>query len=331
MKKLLAPALLVCLVGALTLILQVWIGRPFIYSKPDQVRQIHEALLTATPPPGKTWTELGINSGTARRGALELAQLGHESTGIDVAHVYFAMDTLFLFISILLLWVWLRRWLPPPYALIGILYYAAVAPLTYLFFYFHPWDRLSACLWLVALLAMERRQLLLMLAAMAAGMYVKFDMILLPFLYATVTWKRAEWKAWALRVAAVFVVVWGIWQWLMWLYPIETPAGAPLDFMAMRLLQIVGDLRAFAATWPPLLFMALPLTLIALCWRRLPLFLRWSAAFVLGTLLFYALTVNFREVRAQVPMLCLLLPAALLSLRSILEPDSVQPTAGTPA
>ena len=152
-------------------------------------------------------------------------------------------------------------------------------------------------------------------------MYVKFDMILLPFLYAAITWRRDDLRGWALRVAAVFIVVWGIWQWLMFVYPIEKPPGPPVDYMLVRLGDIFSDLKTFAVAWPPLLFLSLPLMLITLGWRRLPVFHRWSVGFVLGTLALYSVTVHMREVRAHVPLLCLLLPGALISLRGLLEEE----------
>ncbi len=332
MKKFFAPALLICLVGIVTLILQAWVGRPLIYSKPDKVRTMHQALLADVPPPGKTWSELGINGGSARRGALELAELGHQATGVDIPHVYFGLDTLFLFVAIALLWLWLRRWVPPIYALIGVLYFAAVAPLTYLFFYFHPWDRISTCCWLVALLALERRQLPLLLAAVAAGMYVKFDMIFLPFFYAAITWKDGGWQGRLLRTAGVGALIWGIWVWLMWQHPIEKPPGEPTDLVIRRLGDIAGDLRTFAVAWPPLLFLSLPLALLVSSWRRQARFHRWALAFVLCTLAFYAVTVNLREVRAHVPLLCLLLPGALVGLRALLEAaEAGEPDTSTPA
>ena len=149
---------------------------------------LHRALVEGHPPEGMTWRQLGANSTTHRVVVPLLAQSLSDLTGVPLRRVYYAIDYSSLVALFALLFLYLRRWLPVGWSLVGVLYLAAVLPTTYHFFYFHPWDRVSALVWLAALWCIRERQPLTLALALAVGMLVKFDLLFVPLLYAAATW-----------------------------------------------------------------------------------------------------------------------------------------------
>lgn len=321
--------LLVVLAYVLTMTGQFWIGYRHVYSaRPQAAALLHEAILRNQVPVGMTWEQLGASGTNLRRGSIVLAEGLRQASGLPLQSVYFALDTVFLFATLILLGVYLRRWLEPVWVALGLCFVGAVAPLTYLFYYFHPWDRLSQLLWLAALFFLRDRRFWPLAAALALAVWVKYDAVLLPLLWAMAVWPTGGRRAWV-QTVALLVLAAGLLAGLKWLYPTEQ-RGQNLDLVAragemvQRTATELGE-RGFA--FPPLLMFAVPLGLAAAGWRHLERYHR--ACVLFGCVLFvpFALASNLREVRAQVPILFLVLPAALLSGRRLLaQPSSSEAT-----
>ncbi len=295
-----------------TSVLQMWIGRAYLYLKNnDKIAMMHQAILDQQPPDGRTWNELGANGLAQRLPVVLLAEFGRDVTGLAVHHVYWLQDSVFLFAELLLLMVWLRRFLPRPWAVVGWLWFVAIAPTTYLFYYFHPWDRPSQCLWLLALIGMVDRRHWQFFVALAVGMAVKMDMLFLPFAYAAMTYDAQSRKRWLGRAVGAFAVVGVIFLWQMAMFPREANAveqGRALKQLATAL----QDLKKMGFTYPPLLMFGLPMTLLVMGWRNLQRYHRVALLYTIPLLTLYALTSEFRESRTHAPMFLMLLPGAVL-------------------
>jgi len=94
-----------------------------------------------------------------------------------------SFDTVCLFASLLLLFAYLKRWVPVSYAVIGILMYGAMLPLTYLFHQFQPWDRPSIVLWILLLMLIRAGPIWVIAPVLAVSAGIKYDTVLLPGLY----------------------------------------------------------------------------------------------------------------------------------------------------
>jgi len=96
----------------------------------------------------------------------------------------------------------------------------------------------------------------------------------------------------------------------------------PGGFEDSSILGIVsynfGTIKDYKITYPPLLAFAVPATLGLIGWRFSDRFARACYAFssVIGGILF--LQSKFEEVRAEMPLLLLMLPAALSGLRKLI-------------
>ena len=241
-------------------------------------------------------------------------------TGIAVHHVYWLQDSFFLLVELLLLMAWLRRFMPQPWALVGWLWFVAVAPTTYLFYYFHPWDRPSQCLWLLALTGLVDRRHWRFFAALAAGMAVKMDMLFLPFLYAAVTYGDGERKTWLARSGAALAIVGAIFAWQTAMFPRE-PNALEHGHAWAQIAAIWTDLKNMGFTYPPLLMFGLPIALLASGWRKLERYHRVALLYTLPVLALYAVTSEFRESRTHVAMFLMLLPGAVLVVRQWIDRD----------
>lgn len=314
--------LLVALAYVLTMTGQFWLGYRHIYTaRPQAAEQLHRAILDNRPPAGKTWNDLGANGTNLRRVSIELAESVRNATGMPLSATYFALDTIFVFGTVMLLGIYLSRWLAPPWVALGLLYYGMVAPLTYLFYYSHPWDRLSQLTWLTALFFLRDRRALPFAGVLAFGMGVKYDILALPLLWAAWTWQREQRGRWLLQALAMFGLAFGIFEALQWRYPGGFPGlgPGPGDIAALLLRRTLDELRERSFAFPPLLMFALPIGLAVAGWQHLSRHERLSLLF--GCALFgpFALSSNLREVRAQVPILFLVLPAALTTLQRLLS------------
>ena len=312
-----------------TLIMQSWVGSATIY-KPElasRIRETHQTIVDNRIPAGETWSDRGLNTTNIRIGTVFLAEGLHRATGVDVTKIYRLVDTVMLFASLLLLVVFLRRVVPPPYALLGATAFAAVLPLTYQLFYFHPWDRLSLFFWILLLMVLHSGRFVLFAALLAVAMIIKFDVILLPGLFFLITvpplHDRPGVIRSVMRTGALFVLTFGIY----WALQMIRPGGfepVPLGALAAENLQ---TLRDFGLSYPPLLGFSAPLLLAAIGFRASERFVRACAVFAMLLLAIYVVRARFDEFRTEVPVYLLLLPAALVGVRSLCEREALSTVA----
>lgn len=318
-----AASVLLCIVSLFaTILLQRWIGAITVYA-PELEKsrlELHAAILTNRPPDGRTWESLGARNTNTRVATVLLADWLHRATGMTVIKAYFVIDTVALWFSLLLLFVLLRQWVDPTYCVIGILYFVSVLPLTYLFYFFHPWDRISQCLWILVFLCIKRDWYVGLALSLAASMVVKYDTVPVPAIYwlANVT-RTTLWPV-TLRAVVLLAIALGVLYGLVSSIPggasgPMTPDGA--------IAVIVGNSQAFGRMnlfYPPLLLHLVPTVLALVGWSRADRAARAGVVIGLGCLVpLWFVGSNFHEVRAQVPLTILLFPAALLGAQRLLE------------
>jgi hypothetical protein len=318
--------LLLALVLATTL--QEYVGKPVLYTDPhwESAEVLHRAILEGRPPEGMTWRQLGANSTSHRVLVPLLAQALSGLTGVALRRVYYAIDSSALVALFALLFLYLRRWLPVGWSLVGVLYLAAVLPTTYHYFYFHPWDRVSALVWLAALWGVRERRPLVLALVLAVGMLVKFDLLFVPLLYGAASWGGESRRRTLLVTAGLLLATFGVLGLATALRPDAAGAGY-LGRVREQVAVNVAGARESGWAYAPLLLLLLPAA-CGVAYRPTaedahPRFLRWLAPFALLHLPLYALASTFREARAMVPLALLLLPPALLWARARFEGAAV--------
>jgi hypothetical protein len=309
--------LLVILSAVVTLVVQGWVGSATIYSPQYAARRLaaHEILLHNRLPEGHTWTSIGSNWVNARVAIVYVSEWVHRVTGLSLAQVYWGIDSLALFASLLLLFGFLRASASTEYALIGLLYVAAVLPLTYFLHVFHPWDRASLLCWVLLLRFLRDRKMVLFSVVLALSIPIKFDTVLVPALYLLCYVSRENWRAVALRTAALFAISFGAYATLR----VLIPGGFEPRLISEQLRQNLWDLWTMHVRYPPFLGLALPGLLALAGLRATDRFGRACAAFAVLISVPLLIATNFAELRAEMPVLVLLLPAALAGLERIVS------------
>ncbi|MEJ7813226.1 MAG: hypothetical protein WKG32_22640 [Gemmatimonadaceae bacterium] len=320
---------LLALAAVLTLVLQEWVGSTTIYGESYEPRRLamHGYILNNTLPRGVSWDSLGSNGTNIRIGVVYIAEAAHELSGLPLLKVYHAIDSVALFVALILLFGFLRGWAGRSIATIGVLYVAAILPLTYFLYVFHPWDRVSLVLWLAMLALLRRGRLVPFAIVLAASVAVKYDTVLLPGLYFLAYASRRSWLRVSLTTAALFAVSFGMYAALRFTIPGGFASKDVLAQVSANLLT----LRELHLRYPPLLGLAIPLALAALGWSRADRFAR--ACVLFAGIIFVPLFIAayFAEMRADVPLLLLLLPAACTGLEMVVgEPERVDRAAPSP-
>lgn len=318
--------LLVWLCFSVTVGLQSWVGDETIYAKDIEERreQFHFAILANEPPGGKGWGDVGGLSIQKRVGVVYLAEgIRLYILRIPVGKIYKLLDAVFLFISLIALFIYLRKWLPETYSLIGVLYFSAALPLTYSFQLFHPWDRPQLAIYILLLILVSERKFLFLCIGLSISVAVKFDTVLLPILYFLSYFE----KQWRVRVvvetATLFLLAFGLDAFLEKLFP------APLDPSRFSLEAVQQIASTNVASWlqsplrfQPFLVHALPATLALLYLPSRCRFISASLVFALILSVVYFSLTRYEEVRAHMIVLVLLMPAALISLKRLLDSES---------
>ena len=302
--------------------LQRWIGGSTVYSPEleDKRGELHAAIVHNRPPEGRTWESLGARNTNTRIASVWLAEALQRATGAKLSKVYWLIDTVFLWATLVLLFALLAHWVDPIYSLVGLLYFVSILPLTYLFYYFHPWDRMSQFFWVLLFLFVKTGRMGGFVLVLAGSMLTKYDTVLAPALYwlANVT-RSSFWRA-SLRATLLFVLSFAILAGLAMTFP--NGASSPPD-MASTIALVAGnldDIRKWGVTYPPLLVHLLPVTLAVIGWPKADQAARAGAVFGVGCLVpIWFLQSNFIEVRAQAPLIVLLLPAALIGLQRLVK------------
>jgi hypothetical protein len=307
---------------AFTLGLQWWVGGVTIYDPAWVGRRtaMHHALMINRAPAGLAWTDIGANSVNIRLGAVYAAEFVHRVFHVSIWSSYFVLETFFLWCTFPLLYVCLRWWFPPSWSLVGLFFYTAVLPHTYFLHHFHPWDRPSLFLWLVLLMLLRANRFFLMAVVLALAVVVKYDVLLFPGLYWLTRVERKNWRAVTGRTAALFAVSFAMYYALRW----ALPGGFADRDIGQQIITNLRAMRHHYVFYPPLLVFG---PTLALAFIGAPFGDRLMRAMALfGVLLLVPLFIaaNFDEVRAQMPMFILLLPAAIAGLRHLEERGDAQ-------
>ncbi len=320
-------SLLVVLCAVLTITLQL-VGKETIYHERHEAKRnfLHDAIYTNKLPEGKTWDDYGARGVNTRVGSIYAVALLHRWTGVSVGTWYVWLDSTFLFLSFLALFLYLRKWVPYGYCLIGILFVGNVFILTYFHHHFHPWDRISLFQWIVLLYLIRSKSDVLFFLVMMASIPFKFDVIILPVLYLIYNFFTQQAKK-AVIVKGMLFLVSGIAFYELLKYSLIGSVPDTVGVLAINpwlnaLTQVTKNLRHMVSlniAYPPMLMFALPLILSLFNWDKKDAFIRTSLVFALGMLCIHFSLANFREVRAETMILVLILPSALISLREIIN------------
>lgn len=313
--------MLVCVIGSITIGLQSWVGDNTIYSTEFDERreELHDAILANRAPRGGTWGAVGAAALNLRVGVVYLAEGVRTATGLTLHKTYKLIDTVFLFAALVGLFFYLKQWVPEVYCIIGLLYFCSMLPLSYFMHLFQPWDRAQLAMWIALLYLVRVRKPVLLGAVLAVSMIVKFDTILVPGFYFLVHVSRDHWRRVLLESLALFALTFGVYLGLVWLFPAPLdPARFSLESAANQIARNMVSLRLLHVAYPPLLLYAIPVLLAVIgIWRR-DRFLWASMFFAVGLSAIFFMFTEYKEVRSQLVVLVLVLPAALLSLQDLI-------------
>lgn len=315
-------ALLVAFAACITLELQLWIGRSTIYRDELGPRIVasHDAIRANAPPDGKSWTAVGLNSTGIRLGAPLLAEGIRAATGMSIPKAYFVIDTAFLCLGLVLLALYLRGDVGDAAASVGVLLFAAVLPLTYQLFYFHPWDRIGLVSWIALLWLVRERRYLWAALLLPVAVFVKFDVVVLPglvFLYGLVTERRLT-RSTLVATAALGVSGFGTYLLLKALRP---GSFEPFSMTAV-MRENWAVFRESMLAYPPILAFAVPVLLVLVGRSALTAWGKACALFAGLLILYYVPKSMFVEFRAQVPVFLILLTPAVQAFRAIFADDA---------
>lgn len=215
-----------------------------------------------------------------RIGVVHLAESVQQLSGWSLHDVYRGIDTLFLSLFLLGLFAYLRQWVPDLFALLGVMFAGVVLPLTYLMHYFHPWDRVQLCLWLLILHTLRQRRPILLAGELCVSLLVKFDTLFVPLLYAMVHLTRENWRRVVPEAAVLLAVAAGIYVGLDGaLNVLASQERFDLESNFGRLYENLKAFNRLALSHPPLLMHGLLLLLAAVRLRTRERFLVAGVAF----------------------------------------------------
>lgn len=320
--------LLMWLLATITLGLQSWTGGQTIYAQElEAVREVaHFSILANEAPGGAGWKAVGGLTVQKRIGVIYLAEAIRQHTTLSIGDVYKLIDSFFLFASLLSIFFFLRRWLSEIYSLLGVVYFSAMLPMTYLFHVFHPWDRLQLAIWIGLLCLVADRRFSLLAAGLFVSVLVKFDTVMLPFFYLAVHFRKSHWKEVLIESAALFFLAAGTYIALGRLFPAPMDVDVGFNWMSALSQLEKNVLTAVKMNFhfPPLLVHALP-TFLSLFFLKLKdRFVSSSVFFSFGLSVVFILFSNYEEVRAHMIVLILVLPSALLTLERILNYNTLE-------
>ena len=317
-KITIALILLFSLSCIITLVQTQYVGDLLIYSDEhvENREMLHRFILANELPEGESWRDLGANGTKIRVGVVYLAEFVSKLLGISVAATYKYIDVISMVLSITLLFLILAKFVRVEEAIIGVLFIAAILPMTYHFHYFHPWDRISLALWLVMFLAIFANRPLLLAAVMILAIVVKYDAVVIPLMYFLVHVRRDNYEKVFLVSFILSVLSFGEYFLLRELFE----GGSSGD--GSILLQIKTNLYHLLEHdiyHPAVLGLTLPAVLAIYGFRSSERSIQGATLFGLILLLPHMTLVNFREIRAEMPALVALLPGALIGLRLALS------------
>jgi hypothetical protein len=291
-------------VGSSTIYKEEWV-------KPRML--LHDAILNNEVPDGKTWRDLGANGTNLRVGVIYLAEFLSQSLNIHISTSYKYIDMISLVLAIMLIFKLLLRFVKIEEALIGVLFIAAILPMTYSFHYFHPWDRISLVLWLVMFISIFSNKPLLLASTMVLAILVKSDAMVIPLMYFLVHIGRDNYLRIFIISFVLTILSFGEVLILREVLMHEASRNAG------QIIQNYHHLLHHNITHPAVLGLALPVILSIYAFKKSDRLIQGATLFGLILLLPHLTMVNFREIRAQMPVLVALLPGALIGLRLVIN------------
>ena len=306
---------------SMTLIGQKWVGGATLYDPElwTDRETMHDAILNNTlPDSANSWNSIGANGLNVRLLTVWAAEGIHRITGQRVQRAYVLIETVSLLACCLLLYAFLEPYAGWPFALGSLLYWGTVLPLTYFNHRFHPWDKPSIALWLLALICTWHQRWWALAAVLVVGVMTKYDILVFPALVFLAFRKTEPLKDVVLRTALLLGLTVSTLVFLRWL----APGGVEPRSLTILVGSNLSALRETTVTYPPLLALALPALLAAIGYRTADDFARGCVqlAAIITCILF--LQTNFVEFRGEVPILLLLLPAASFGLSRLAGPES---------
>ncbi len=324
-RRILGIVALFWLLATVTIGLQAWLGDITIYSaKLEGPREdLHFAILANKAPNGGTWAEVGALSTQKRVGVVYIAEGLRRVTGLAVGKIYKLLDSIFLFISLLAFFLYLRIWFSDIYCLLGVMYLCASLPLTYFFQLFHPWDRLQLAIWILLLYLVATRKFVPLAVCLVASVFVKFDTILMPLFYGMIYFRGNSKKTAAYETLFLMFLSFGTYILIGYAYPDPNEISRfSLDAIGQQLSTNLQKLAIMHVKFPPLLVYALPAILALIDLRRKGVFTLFSVVFGFALTIVYILLTNYEEVRTNMVVLILFIPAALMTLKTLLDTNS---------
>ena len=308
---------------SITFTSQKWVGGTSIYAPElEEKREVmHTAILyNELPDSVESWSSLGSNGLNARVLTVWIAEGIHQVAGLPIHRSYLVLETAALLLCCLLLYAFLEPYTGWPFALGGLLYWGSILSLTYANHHFHPWDKPSIALWLLALICTRQRRWWSLAAVLVVGVITKYDILVFPALV-FLAYRRSEpWKTNVLRTAGLLALTVSTFLVLRWLVP-----GGFEQRDVVR--QVMTNLMVIRDGWyfyPPFLAFGIPAVLAAMGYSIADPFAKGciQLAVLVGLILF--LQTNFVEVRAEVPLLLLLLPSAWYGLLRLAATPAVR-------
>jgi hypothetical protein len=332
-KNIIKAVLVAFLCLNITIILQAYVGWKTIY-RPEQSESrefLHDAILKNKLPEGKKWSDFGASGTGTRILSVKLAETIRSITGVKLEYVYIMIDSVFLFLCLISLYIFLNQWLEPVYCLIGILYFGICLISSYHFHYFHPWDRMSLFSWIVLAFLIKNKKTALFAVLLVFSILIKYDVKILPILYLFYNYDQKNKVRILTNTFLLLLLSFGTHKLLQSIYPaysskapsISTDLSLLPNFYPHYYIQKIAlnlkYLLKYNLAHPFFAVFILPLTLSVMYFKKKERFAKCSVIFASLLFIPHLLIVNFREFRAQTMILMLILPAALLSLKYIAE------------
>jgi hypothetical protein len=307
--------MLIALVAAIITVVRVSNLSVFSADNTHKRGELHRAIVENDPPGDGTWGDSGANNVNVRVAVVLIVEQLSKVTGKSTDFIYRAIDLATLFVALLSIQALLKHWYSPVDAILGLLLFCLLLPLTALDHYFHPWDRPMLLLWAAMILALVNKRIVLFALLFTISVIMKIDSILAAgmifFVYAGPdNWRRATGTT--LIVAAVGVVPLAA---LLILFP---GGQEPID-VVQQVSRNISAAAELGFAYPPLLTHGLLLALGIAGWKNGTMLMRRLWVFGLILLIPHVLITNFLEVRAQIGTMLCMLPLALKGVLSIPE------------
>lgn len=234
--------------------------------------------------------------------------------GVPFALAHELLRFLFTTASLYLFFHYLRHWVRPLSALLGLFMTTTALLLSYQFYGMQPTDPLNLLIFIAAFCAFQTERDRWLVPLVLIGMLNRETALLLPLLYALVRYGQAPLQHWAPRAAIAGALAVGIYVGLRFIYGLKEPYAETslIHFWWVNLtdwqtwVQVLGF--GHMALW--------------IAWRRparRPRFLQRAALLVPVFLLIHLSVGYLRETRLLLPLLPIMLPLLLLALEERFE------------